>query len=65
MLFTAYNNTLIAVAAQMLRDMLGADADLVEVVTADTLTRRVADQAGQVPKNTIDDARACCCEAGD
>lgn len=57
LLFTAYNNTLITVAGQMLRELLGDDAELVEVITADALARRILEQAGNMPRETFDDGQ--------
>lgn len=58
-LFTAYTNTLVTAARQMLRELLGdADADRVEVFTADKMAWDIADRAGFLPEKIIDDGQA-------
>lgn len=48
-LFTTYTKTLVSTTRQLLRRALGDDADLVEVVTADTITRRIVAGADGAP----------------
>lgn len=46
-LFTAYTNTLVTAARQMLQELLGPeDADSVEIVTSDKLVRDIANELG-------------------
>lgn len=58
-LFTAYTNTLVTAARQMLRELLGpVDADRVEIFTADKLAWDIARRAGALPGDIIDDGQA-------
>ncbi|MEZ4563755.1 MAG: UvrD-helicase domain-containing protein [Thermomicrobiales bacterium] len=58
-LFTAYTNTLVTAARQMLRGLLDeADANRVEIFTADKLARDIAVRAGALPADIIDDGQA-------
>ena len=58
-LFTAYTNTLVTAARQMLRQLLGPDdADRVEIFTADKLAWDIANEAGMLPTAIIDEGQA-------
>jgi len=48
LLFTTYTNALVAFSEQLLRSLLGPDADLVEVRTADSLAMAIVTQNGGV-----------------
>ena len=48
-LFTTYTNALVGYSQQLLRSLLGPDADLVEVRTADSLALAIACGTGQPP----------------
>ncbi|MFT4040457.1 MAG: AAA family ATPase [Thermomicrobiales bacterium] len=58
-LFTAYTNTLVTAARQMLRQLLGSeDAERIEIFTSDKLAWDIAQSAGALPKDIIDEGQA-------
>ncbi len=57
-LLTAYTNTLVTASRQMLRELIGADADHVEIFTADKLAWDISKRANALPAEIVDDGQA-------